>query len=43
MNTLYYFFSCLAACCAMYTAITAPLPITDDYYQRRTHLNKVRP
>jgi hypothetical protein len=32
MITFYYFF-----------AFTAPLPITDEFYQRRTHLNKVRP
>lgn len=43
MHTFYYFFACLAASFAMYTAITAPLPITDESNQRRTHLTKVRP
>ncbi len=43
MITFYYFFACAVASLSMVIAITAPLPITDDYYQRRTHLNKVRP
>lgn len=40
MTTFYYFFACFAAASAMYIAITAPLPITDGFYQRRTHLSK---
>lgn len=40
MITFYCFFACFAASFSMFVAITAPLPITDEYYQRRTHLDK---